>query len=287
VSSILNTLEFIARHPLSSKRPLSAFARYAHWQIKSRILTEVEFSWIEGSKLIVRNGMTGATGNIYCGLHEFVEMTFLLHLLRSDDLFVDVGANVGTYTVLASAVCGAKSLSAEPDPDAVRTLRRNIESNGIEKLVTVVEAVLGSTTGMAQFTVGCDTTNRVATAGEKGTRKVHLTTLDECVNCMDPVLIKLDVEGYEAEVIAGASATLRKPSLLAIQMETVDETVRAQLDDLGFQKALYDPFARRLGVDADPPFEITPQNTLFIRNIDHCQRRVQAAALRNIVGHRI
>ena len=56
------------------------------------------FDWIEGSKLAARNGMTGATGNIYCGLHEFVDMAFLLHLLRPSDLFVDVGAGFLQFT---------------------------------------------------------------------------------------------------------------------------------------------------------------------------------------------
>ena len=57
--------------------------------------------------------MTGATGNIYAGLHEFVDMAFCLHLLRSGDLFVDVGANIGSYTVLASKVAGANSVTLE------------------------------------------------------------------------------------------------------------------------------------------------------------------------------
>ena len=95
MDSILATLRFIATHPLSSKKPLAAFWRYGRWQIESRLRSEVEFDWIEGSKLVVRNGMTGATGNIYCGLHEFSDMAFLLHLLRPDDLFVDIGANIG------------------------------------------------------------------------------------------------------------------------------------------------------------------------------------------------
>lgn len=76
---------------------------------------EVQFDWIEGARLMVRNGMTGATGNIYCGLHEFTDMSFVLHLLRPDDLFVDVGANIGSYTVLGK-VCktpGQTCLSAE------------------------------------------------------------------------------------------------------------------------------------------------------------------------------
>ena len=64
--------------------------------------------------LIANAGMAGATGNIYVGLREFEDMAFLLHLLRPDDLFVDVGANIGSFTVLASGAVGARSLAIEP-----------------------------------------------------------------------------------------------------------------------------------------------------------------------------
>lgn len=46
--------------------------------------------------------MRGATGNVYVGLHEFESMGFVLHVLRSSSAFIDVGANVGAYTVLAA-----------------------------------------------------------------------------------------------------------------------------------------------------------------------------------------
>ena len=197
MQSVLSTLRFIAGHPLSSQKRLSAFARYARWQIESRMRSDVTFEWIEGSKLIVRNGMAGATGNIYCGLHEFVDMAFVLHLLRPGDLFVDVGANIGSYTVLASAVCGAHSIAVEPDPETMLFLERNIEANGIGDRVTLVESALGAESGTARFTVGRDTMNRVATESDAETRGVRVETLDELLQDARPVLIKLDVEGFE------------------------------------------------------------------------------------------
>jgi len=48
---------------------------------------------VNGSKFLVKTGETGLTGNIYTGLHEFPDMGFLLHFLRAEDLFVDIGAN--------------------------------------------------------------------------------------------------------------------------------------------------------------------------------------------------
>jgi hypothetical protein len=43
--------------------------------------------------------MTGATGNVYYGLHEFQDMAFVTHYLREGYLFADIGANIGSYSV--------------------------------------------------------------------------------------------------------------------------------------------------------------------------------------------
>ena len=53
------------------------------------------------ARLLVSRGMYGATQNVYCGLNDFEDMSFVLHYLRQDDIFLDVGANIGAYTVLA------------------------------------------------------------------------------------------------------------------------------------------------------------------------------------------
>jgi hypothetical protein len=58
--------------------------------------------FVGDTRLLVARGMRGATGNVYVGLHEFEEMAFALHALRPSSRFIDVGANVGSYTVLAA-----------------------------------------------------------------------------------------------------------------------------------------------------------------------------------------
>lgn len=283
MASIVPTLKFIARHPLSSQRPLSAYWRYLRWQIESRLTDEVIVDWIEGSKLVVRNGMTGATGNIYCGLHEFTDMAFLLHLLRPGDLFVDVGANVGSYTVLASAVCSARSIAIEPDPGTARSLRRNIEINGIGDSVTVVEAAVGAAPAMVRFTTGRDTTNRVATRSDLATREVQVRTLDEILATEDPALIKLDVEGYEPQVFAGAASTLKGTSLAAVITETADPEIRSILRDAGFVCATYEPLQRTIASEPDAARPVSSPNTLFVRR-DRVEQRLSTAPRRRVAG---
>ncbi|MBX3426175.1 MAG: hypothetical protein KF688_10885 [Pirellulales bacterium] len=131
--SLLNTWKFIANHPLGRLHRRASISRWARWQLGSRLLKHpVEYPFVNDSRLVVERSMQGATGNIYVGLHEFVEMSFVLHLLRPGDLLLDLGANVGVYTILASAVCGARSLACEPAPTTYQRLVRNIRANAVD-----------------------------------------------------------------------------------------------------------------------------------------------------------
>jgi FkbM family methyltransferase len=100
--------------------------------------------------------MTGATGNLYCGLHEFYDMTFLIHFLRPEDFFVDVGANVGSYTVLAGSHVGARTFSVEPVPSTFSKLINNISINHLNERVTPFNLALGSKKGSVKFTSSFD-----------------------------------------------------------------------------------------------------------------------------------
>lgn len=275
------TLAFVLKHPLNRGSPFSTLARFAKWQLQSRVSDDVTFNWIDGAILVARNGMTGATGNIYCGLHEYADMAFVLHLLREDDLFLDLGANVGSYTVLASRVCGSKSVSVEPDPGNVVCLRRNIEANGIGGRVEVVETALGAASGMARFSVGLDTTNRVMSDLSIASREVTLTPLDAIVGNRKPTMIKMDVEGYEAEVMKGARKTLKADSLLAVATETSDAEVVSALIEAGFERWYYDPANRNLSRE---PHRISEFNALYLRDINSVRRRLGEAPRFRILG---
>ena len=113
----LRTVNFLLNHPLSSRNKIKAAFRFISWQLRSRLIGKpVVYDFVNQSQLLVYPGMTGATGNIYAGLHEFYDMGFVLHALQDEDVFVDIGANIGSYTVLAGSVVGANCISIEPVP---------------------------------------------------------------------------------------------------------------------------------------------------------------------------
>ena len=224
--------------------------------------------------------MTGATGNIYCGLHEFADMAFVLHLLQPGDLFVDVGANIGSYTVLASAIACASTIAVEPDPGTIMSLKRNIDLNNIGALVVPLEVAVGAKAGIARFTVGLDTINHLATDHDSNTREVETRTLDDILLGHNPVLIKLDVEGFEGGVIAGGAETLRNPSLLAIETEGQELEVVEPLKAAGFHQVFYDPFSR--GFTPAPVHRHS--NALFVRDEEACLERLKTAPKRHVLG---
>jgi len=91
------TVKSLLAHPSNCGRPLSTLARFVRWQIGSRLVPgPVAVPLVGEIRILAASGMPGASGAAYLGLHEYADMAFVLHFLRPGDLFVDVGANVGS-----------------------------------------------------------------------------------------------------------------------------------------------------------------------------------------------
>lgn len=271
---IISLASQFASHPLTRNAQLSAWWRFGKWQLQSRLREEIAFSWIEGQKLAVRRGMTGATGNIYAGLHEFADMMVVLHFLRPGDLFFDIGANIGSFSVLASGVCRAKTWAFEPDPATMVSFKRNVAINRLDQLVTAFELALGSERDNVRFTVGLDSMNRVAPDGELDARFVQQEKLDDLVGPAEPIMIKVDVEGYEEKVLRGANALLGRPCMRVLELETVTPGVEAILRSHRFKRAFYDPFTRSLNRE---PTTVPASNALYVRDWEFVASRLSSA----------
>lgn len=227
-------------------------------------------------------------------------MAFLLHILREDDLFIDVGANVGAYTILACAAIGANGYAFEPVPSTYRRLLENVHLNHLENKVKCFNLGVGDKQGHIAFTGSRNTANHVLAHGEKDDDaiQVEISTLDSILMTESPSVIKIDVEGYEIKVLEGALQTLKKPSLHSVIMEicgrnsnygfSESEVVGMMLDH-GFSPYTYDPVERVL-VDIDSK-ELQAKNTLytgntlFIRNKAFVSERLSKSPSFSILGN--
>ena len=238
--------------------------------------------WAHGGPIC---GMYGATGNIYVGLHEFADMGFFLHFLRPDDLFLDVGSNVGSYTVLAAKGVGASCIAIEPVDTTFERLMDNVRMNRIEDRVDARRAAIGGASGVVRFSTDEDTMNRVVDEQYAGTSvQVPVHTLDEIVADRRPIAVKIDVEGFERAVLDGACRMLADTTLQAIIMET-DETIvihgataREVLMAAGFTEHRYDVMRRALSPVMPTRGARSPHgNYLFLRDAAFAQARVSSA----------
>lgn len=293
--NIISILKYITNHPLNKDHKVNAILRFFKWQINTKLNPfPVVYPFTERSKLLVSRGMTGATGNVYCGLHEYNDMFFLLHFLRKDDLFVDIGANVGSYTVLASAHVGARSVTFEPVPVTYSIILQNININRINELVRPLNIALGSKKDKIMFTSSYDTINHVVAKSENAENAIEVMVdkLDNVLQGEQPSLIKIDVEGFETEVINGASEILKNEKLKAIIIELNgsgerygynEDEIKSTLKANGFTPHIYDPVKRELKKIA----EFGNENTIYIRDVQFVEERIKAAEKVKILNNLI
>jgi FkbM family methyltransferase len=253
----------------------------------------VAVPFVDSTRLLVQRGMVGATGNVYCGLHEFPDMGFVLHVLRPGDLFVDVGANVGSYTVLAAGAAGANCVSFEPVPSSFAHLLDNVRLNNLESKVMAKNIGIGAVSRTITFTAGLDAENHVATAAELATSTIEVPVepLDAVVQHGPVMVLKIDVEGYETEVLNGAKELMQAEGLLAVIMELNGSGHRYGYDESeihrrmlawGFSPAHYDPLTRELSHRVDRSAD--PGNTLYVRDLELVRERVRSAPPHMVMG---
>ncbi len=280
---MINLLKFIWSHPLNSNGKLKALGRFVKWQIGSRVLKKpVLHQFTEKSVLVIEKGMTGATQNIYCGLHDYWEMLFVLHFLKPEDTLIDIGSNVGAYSVLAGAHCESKVIAVEALPQTFEKLKRNVAINKITN-IDLNNLAIGSKEGSINFTTEHDTTNHITTTSGVGTTVVKMTTLDKLIpDNNDLKILKIDVEGYEIEVLLGAKELLKNVNLVGILIEIngsgkrfgySDDHIHNQLLEQGYLPYIYNPKLRVLNkLDS-----YGTHNTLYIKNLEVVEKRLSTA----------
>jgi FkbM family methyltransferase len=289
------TLRHYLEHPLGQRDRRATLMRIVRWQLGSRLLgAKAAVPFVDDSRLLVGTGMHGATGNVYVGLMEFEDMAFVLHLLSDGDQFLDVGANVGVYSILAASR-GAHVLAMEPVPATYEQLPDNIHLNRFEAKVEARNAGVGREPGELRFTTGSGPTDHVLAPGESAAHvaTVAVDTLDTLAAGWTPVMMKIDVEGFEANVIAGAAHLLNQPSLQAVLIELNglgarygfnDDDIHNELSAAGCNPASYEPFARRLTLLEG---HRTSGNTLYVRDFSALEQRLRAAVPAQVVGARV
>jgi FkbM family methyltransferase len=172
---------------------------------------------------------------------------FYSSLLPANALVFDVGANVGTMTAIFAAL-GAKVVAVEPNPDCAKHIERATSRDAVQ----VLQAAVGEQDGFAELKISDrkDKMSSLSPAWREAVSKenqdyagmwnrtlsVPMVTLDSLIRRFgSPSYIKVDVEGYEDQVLSGLSSC---PPLLSFEFNRVflEPAIRA-LDNPIFANA--------------------------------------------------
>lgn len=231
--------------------------------------------------------------HIYLGDFEVAEQAFVRRYLRRGDVFLDIGANSGLFTLLAASARAAVH-AFEPARDAFARLQENVSRNRLADVHTA-NVALSDVTGTARLRASTgehDAWNSMAARpyGEGETvEEIRTETLDgyTAANGLTAAaLIKIDVEGWEMHVVGGGRSFLARPEVRALLVEFSDVTLaqagsstaelRRALEALGYGLFSYDPDAHRLR--PEPPRDhYRYANLIAARDVGWVESRLGAA----------
>ena len=184
------------------------------------------------------------------GFHSEPGTLSWIESFSSEDVFYDIGANVGIYSLYAAKKMAVKSIAFEPNPFSYGVLAKNIGLNKICDKVIPLTIAVGEKTGQATFGLSGMEAGSVGNAiaetknaGEAMLLGILSMSLDDLIDTFSlpsPTHIKLDVDGVEPGILLGAKNTISQQSLHSVLIEfmTHDKegrgVIHQLLTDAGF-----------------------------------------------------
>lgn len=178
-----------------------------------------------GDRIYVDTRSTGIASHlIWTGKWEPRIEAALDERIHPGDTVCDFGANFGFYTLSFARMVGSKGriISVEANPPIYQKLKKSVHVNGYAKRTTIHNLALADQNGMLEFRVDSEYSGggSLVFKGAQGSIQVKARRVDDLIPAETHVnVIKMDVEGAEALVLAGGHRLFSSPSLRAIVME--------------------------------------------------------------------
>lgn len=223
----IKPLSKILSHPLNRHHKLRAFGRVLWWKINQlffKVPAVVTF-YSNGMKCICYPNSSYGGMVIYNNLPEYPEMLFLEKNLKNDSIFIDVGANIGVYSIIAaSKIKKGRVYAFEPIPNTVAILKQNIYLNNISDQVTIIEKVASDKSGKEKFNIqDISEVSHISTKDDKSQNtlipSIRLDDFCKERNIRYIDVLKIDVEGAEMKVLKGVELYLKMNKIRILIIE--------------------------------------------------------------------
>ncbi len=205
---------------------LEADFRVQEWMAQQGKATTLEIESLPPFKLFLHpDDKVVTTWILADGIWESNETHWTMQLVREGDTYVDLGANIGYYTVLASKLVGdtGKVFAFEPDPVNFSILERNVQLNGLTNVVLEQKAVSNEPGTLKLFLNETNKGDHRIFQTEAGQQSVEVEAvrLDDYFADYDKPIdfVKIDTQGAEGVILEGMDGILRKNEDIVMAIE--------------------------------------------------------------------
>ena len=167
-------------------------------------------------------------------IQQDLEYLFPL-LLRQGDQYLDIGANIGMTTMMASVLIGreGKGLAFEPNPEVFARLKRHIDLNHISNIELIPVALSSEEAEVSLFVPSRFSGYGSLTAAPGVSGRSFMIRTTRGISYLDSLdstkatIIKIDVEGFEVKALSGIEDFLERPEVVILSEVSVDLLQRA------------------------------------------------------------
>ncbi|CAM2069770.1 FkbM family methyltransferase [Sulfidibacter corallicola] len=238
MSDLYKTVRYILEEPSNRGQRTRRIFYFFAWQLFKRLIGLPILAPLEnGLRCIVYPWSEGGCYPIYVRLYDSQFMTFIRRFSSGDGVLVDVGSNIGLYTLLLAKHFRG-GVAFEPTELSHQILVANLALNRLGESYRAAKTALGSTEGTVTFEKMGDTgkTNKISSGNNHSGNliEVPITRLDTALTAEEKArleFLKIDVEGFEIEVLRGAVACLAETPIRLVLFERLPDTPIEPLRD--------------------------------------------------------
>lgn len=224
---MLQSLFYLFKNPYNKKYPFFALKRFIEWKIiKFFKLSNYKKTVWDDRKIYLNHDSFQSMWVMYNWLVDWEEFNLINDFVTTKSYCLDVGANMGFYTIWFSKF--TKNIYAfEPDTKNYLRLNKNVCANNADEYIRTFNIAVGELDGEVSFTKDLDGENHIVLNYIEGNNSIVCKRLDSILfenKIVEISYLKIDVEGFELEVLKGLGEYISKKKIDIIQIE-INKTI--------------------------------------------------------------
>jgi FkbM family methyltransferase len=226
------SLRILFESPYNKAHPIKAIYRFVYWKfIRVLKIKNKKIGFWGNNYFFINYDSFQSMWLMYNYIVDWEEFTFIHNYISKSSIVFDIGSNMGFYSIWMGRSLGptGELHTFEPDHKNFERLKKNISINSLQAKVKLNQKAVSTESGLGKITMGLDGENHLITdeSNIDTIGDIELISLDQYINdnqLSEIDFIKIDVEGFELNVLKGGLLSLSNKKIGVIQLE-INETI--------------------------------------------------------------